>query len=93
MTEIPFIKYLRPSGRPVAVFIDRPDEIASKAHKIIEAGYHFECEELRNGTVSLTITDDECDHAIQLCRNDAEVPAAVDRLVMRFTNSNAEASS
>jgi hypothetical protein len=81
---IPFTQYMRPDGRPVSVSVNRPSDIAEKAAAIIARGLVFECEELADGTVSLTITDpDEGDVDIELVPNGPGVPAAVDRLVLR----------
>ena len=84
MGAIPFTQFMRPDGRPVDVSIDRPEEIARKAKAIIDAGYRFECEVLTDGSISLTITDDEMDHDIELVPNGTDVPLAVDRLIQRF---------
>lgn len=81
--EIPFTQYLRPDGRKRAVSIERPAEVVEVAHRLITAGYRFECEELATGHVSLTVVDphDEGDIAIQVVPNGPEVPNAVDRLI------------
>lgn len=81
---IPFTQYMRPDGRAVPVRIARPVEIAEKAQAIIARGLCFECEHLTTGDVSLTITDpDEGDVDIEVVANGPEVPAAVDRLILR----------
>ena len=87
VTDIAFTQYMRPDGRPVPVRIDRPDDIAAKAHSIIARGYRFECEQLMDGDISLTITDDEADHDIEVVPNGPEVPAAIDRMIERFARS------
>lgn len=85
MGAIGFTQYMRPNGRPVAVSIDRPEEISAKAAGIVALGFSFECEELMDGTVSLTIShEDRGDVAIELVPNGPDVPAAVDRLVNSF---------
>ena len=84
MPEIEFTQYKLPHGRAVPVRIDRPDPVYEKARRLMEAGYVFECEVLTDGEVSLTITDDEADHAIEVCPNGPEVPAAVDKLILGF---------
>lgn len=84
MSEIPFIQFLMPNGRPVVVTIDRPDEISAKAQKIIERGYRFECEMLQTREVSFTITDDDADHEIEVCENGPAVPTAIDAMITRF---------
>lgn len=85
MPAIQFTQFMRPDGRPVPVSIDRPDDIAAKAAEITKRGYRFECEHLSDGHVSLTITDDDGDADIELAPNGPDVPAAVDRLITRFT--------
>ena len=86
MTAIPFTQYLMPDGRAAEVSIDRPDEIAAKAQRIIAKGYRFECEMLSDRqTISLTITDpDEGDVEIEVVENGPDVPLAVDRMIERF---------
>lgn len=80
---IPFTQYLRPDGRRTAVEIDRPDDIEQRARRFIEAGGRFECEHLTTGHVSLTAVWKDEDAAIEVVANGPEVPAAVDRLVVR----------
>lgn len=89
---IEFTQYLRPNGRKVLVGIDCSPEIQTLARQIIEKGYEFECEELRTGDVSLTITDpvEEQDVDIEIVRAHIRwnvlgaVNDAVERLVKRF---------
>lgn len=82
--DIPFTQFMRPTGRPIPVFIARPENIAAKADRIIANGFRFECESLGTGEISLTITDDERDWAIEVVQNGPQVPAAVDRLIEGF---------
>jgi len=84
MADIPFTQYLRPDGRKAAVSIDRPDEIARLADRIIGRGFRFECEHLTTGHASLTIAGADDDEDIEVVRNGPEVPAAVDRMITRF---------
>lgn len=84
MHLIPFTQYLRPNGRAIEVTINRPKEIYDKAIDIIKAGYHFEAEVLTTGQVSLTISDNDGDHDIEVVDNGPEVPLAVDRMINRF---------
>lgn len=88
MPNIPFTQYLRPNGQKRAVVIDRPDDIAAKAERIIAKGFRFECEELATGHCSFTISDDKADHEIIVVPNGPGVPAAVDRLVLKFAKRN-----
>jgi hypothetical protein len=84
--NITFTQYLLPYGRQRESYIERPDDVVAKARQIIAAGYVFESEKLRNGFISLTITDHKVgeDVAIELFDNDYEVPARVDKLIMGF---------
>lgn len=86
---IPFIQYLRPNGRRAEVSIDRSDEIEALAHAFLEKGGRFECEELTTGHASFTavfmLEDGEDDVAIEVVRNGAAVPEAVDRLIRKAT--------
>ena len=85
MPDILFTQYLRPNGRPVPVSIDRPEDIANLAAKIIENGYRFECEHLATGHASLTIVGpDEVDEDIEVVMNGPDVPVAIDRMIKRF---------
>lgn len=83
---IPFTQYLRPDGRRILVKVERPPEIEAKAQAILDAGFVFECEILRNGHVSFTISDpkEEEDVAIELCVNDPLVSVAIDKLITEF---------
>ena len=67
------------------IHIQRPEPIELLAAKIFAAGYVFECETLRTGEVSLTVTHhDRGDEWIELCANDQSVPATVDKLITGF---------
>jgi hypothetical protein len=81
---IEFTRYSLPNGRRSTETIERPAPIAELASAIVAAGYRFECEMLGDGTVSLTIADDNADHAIELCPNGPGIPAAVERLITGF---------
>ena len=91
MAEIAFTQYLRPSGTPHPVTIDRPPEIAGLAAILREAGCAFEIEVLRDGTISMSIERDEFGEtdvlAHSLCPNGPEVLEAVDRTItVAFAN-------
>lgn len=89
---ISFTQYMRPNGRPEKVVIHRPNEIADKALRIVEAGFSLECEVLMTGDVSLTITDSEYGNlAIEVVRNGPGVPPAVDRMILNFDIEAAKA--
>lgn len=60
-------------------------KVATKARAIIARGFAFECEVLRSGEASLTITDpEEGDLDIRIVMNGPDVRAAVEDLVTRF---------
>lgn len=84
MADILFTQYLRPDGRKAAVTIDRPDDIAKLADRIIDRGFRFECEHLTTGHASLTIAGADDDEDIEVVRNGPEVPVAIDRMITRF---------
>lgn len=84
MRHIPFTQFLRPDGRQRVALINRPDEVAEQAERIIAAGYHFECEELSTGHVSFAVSNGDGDHDIEVCLNGPGVPVFVDRLIIRF---------
>ncbi len=85
MPEIPITQYKYPNGRKVLMDVDRPTEVWAKAMALIAQGFRFEAEVLQTtGEVSLTIADDEEDHAIVICSNGPEVLIAIDRLIMNF---------
>jgi|SRR3989304_1089239 len=84
MVLIPFTQYMLPNGRREAVTIDRPEYIANKALRIIDAGYSFECEVLTTGEVSVTITGKNCDVEIEVCENGPPLMGAIDRMIERF---------
>ena len=84
MPDIEFTQYLAPTGRKASVRIDRPEPVHAKAQEIAGKGFRFEVEILSTGDVSLTIADDDGDHAIEVVPNGPEVPAAVDRMILGF---------
>lgn len=82
---IPFTQFLRPDGRQKGVFFECDDpKVLEKALVIIKRGLRFECEELMNGMVSMTISNQDEDLAFQLVPNGPQVPEAVKALVMEF---------
>lgn len=89
---IPFTQYLMPDGRPRRITIERPAEIEAKASEIIARGWTFEAEMLSDyATVSLTVSDGDCDVAIEVASNGPEIPNAIDRLVLAAHSRIAEA--
>ena len=92
MAEIEFTQYIRPDGRTASVLIDRPADVAAKAEKIIAAGFVFECEVLMNGAVSFTIAGDEDDVEIEVVPNGPGIPAAIDRMINRFSEHLSKAA-
>lgn len=93
MGQIKFTQFMRPSGRPVPMTIERPDDICGLAQQIIGAGHCFEAEVLATGEVSLTITSPDGDEDIEVVQNGPAVPEAVDRMVRRFAATLAPAGT
>lgn len=90
MPLIPFTQYLLPDGRQMPVVIEVSDEAHAAAMKLIDTGLEFECEVLRTGDVSLTITDPaEGDLDIAVVPNGPGMREAVEKLVLEF-NPNSE---
>lgn len=87
--KIYFTQYLFPDGRKKLVSIEAPDHIVKAADAIIGRGFRFECEILSTDHVSVTISDDDDDYAIELCQNDESVHKAVERLITSFDLSKA----
>ena len=80
---IPFTQFMRPDGRRKTITITRSPEVNTTALSLIDDGYCFTAEVLTNGMVSLACVDpeDQRDIAIEVCMNDGQIPARVDRLV------------
>lgn len=83
---IPFTQYCFPDGRREAVEIHLAEDVETKAHKLIEAGYRFEVEILRTNQVSATIVhpSDEYDAAITICPNGPEIFRAITKMIVEF---------
>lgn len=81
--SIPFTQFIRPSGRPQPVTVDRPAEIEAMAQELIEAGYRFEIEVLTTGHINMDCVRPGADEPLagELSRNGPEVLEAVDRMV------------
>lgn len=80
---VTFTQYLLPNGRRELVAEQVSTEAFALALKIVAAGYVFECEVLRNGIVSQTVTDkDGDDIAIELSANERpSIDAAREKLI------------
>lgn len=59
--RVPVTQFLRPNGRQVDVWTDRPTAIAEKAQKLIDAGYRFESEVLTTGHVHVDVSKPDDD--------------------------------
>ena len=85
---IPFTQFLRPDGRQTEVTIDRPKEIETIAHELIEKGCRFECEVLMNDMCSFTVEhpdwkkDELGPIVILVCANGPKVLETIDELVL-----------
>jgi hypothetical protein len=78
---IDFTQYMRPNGRKVPQWIERPDDIEEKAKAVIAAGGRFEVEHLMSGAASLTVAYQDDDIAIRVVQNGPPVLEAVDAIV------------
>lgn len=82
--SIPFTQYVLPNGKRKSLEITRPAEIMRKAYAILAAGYHFECEQLRDGIWSYTIGDNKGDYAQELSHHGPTETVAIDTMVTEF---------
>lgn len=83
--NIPFIQYLRPSGRKQIVMFQAESNLCKAADNIRNHGFLFACEVLTDDvTVSLTIEDEFADYAIEIVPNGPGVVDAVKRLIEGF---------
>lgn len=86
-THIPFTQFLRPNGRKMSAWIERPMPIIEKARAILVAGGRFEIEELSTGHVSATVEhpeweqDDRGPVASEIVMNGPDVLPMIDALV------------
>jgi len=92
---IPFTEYKLPNGRQVDMdFPCYGDDLAEKAQAILDAGFRFDIEILRNGIVSATIggqkqweegdEPEDGDVAMLLFPNGPDVPRNIRKLIMAF---------
>ncbi len=84
--SIHFTQYLRPTGQPKPVKIDRPPEIEKLAQEVVDRGGRFEVEVLRSGECSFEVVftaedGEERSAAAEICKNGPPVLDVVDRLV------------
>lgn len=84
MIAVTFTQFLRPDGerRPMVTTVSQ--DLKHKVDEILDHGFHFEIEELTEGTVHMTITDEHADYYSRLCANGPPVPANVDALIRCF---------
>lgn len=88
--KIAFTQYLRPNGQKQVITIGVTKDIAEKAARIAEAGYHLEAEILTTDQVSLTIAGKNTDVGIMIVANGPEVPPAVAELINMFDFDDAK---
>lgn len=81
---VQFTQYLPPRGQKKPVSIEMPEAVEAKAAQIIAAGFTFEIETLSTGEVSMTITHDDGDVAIRVCKNGPDVPKNVQDMIEKF---------
>lgn len=86
MSEIHFTQFLMPDGRQKDVIIDRSEETAKRADRLVSSGCRLEIEMLSTGQISMTVERDTEDGEIDLlsqkiCKNGPQVPIMVDELL------------
>ncbi len=81
---IPFTEYVLPYGARRSLEVKRSEGIETKAQAILAKGFHFECEQLRNGMWSYTIGDEDGDYAHELSVNGPADTMAIDTMVTEF---------
>lgn len=81
---IPFTEYVLPNGARKSITVKRSVEIEVMAQAIINKGFHFECEQLRNGVWSYTIGDDDGDYATELSNHGPDESVGIDTMIKEF---------
>lgn len=76
-----FTQFLRPDGRKRTIEIERSKDVEILAERILAKGLKFEIEELNDGTISMTVSNEDEDLFIRLCKNGPDVGHNVDQLV------------
>ena len=88
MTRVGVTQYCLPNGKAKEVEIEVPASVGANALLIKEMGYWFEVEIITDGSVSMTITDDDADHDIEVCENKPFAPySGFCRMVDRFAKT------
>ena len=80
---IPFTKFLLPNGKREKISFKCALETTSKAKELIEAGFLFEYEELRNGAIHIDCCTSELQLASELVfsTQESKLLKAIDKLV------------
>ena len=88
--DIPFTQFLMPNGTKRKVIITRPNDIAVKAQRLLDAGCRLEIEMLQTGEISMTVERDGEEQVLahEICNNGPEVPIAVDKLISEAVLDN-----
>lgn len=85
--RIRFTQYLLPNGRRQPVdFVTQREDVFLKSEEIRRAGFHFECEVLRNGSYSGTIGDEYGDyaHAFVADASSPRCQTETERMILEF---------
>ena len=67
--QLRLTQYLRPNGRMKDIFVNVPSELDVKIVQIEQAGLTFSCEAISLDSVTLYISDNEDDLAIEFADN------------------------
>lgn len=82
--KVEFIRYSLPNGRRSFENFMTTKHVHEAATRIINRGYRFEVETLRNCMISATITDDESDVAHVLAGNTTSLSTRIDQMILDF---------
>ncbi len=80
---IKFTEFILPNGKRVDREISLDSEVESKANYLIDVGFQFEIEILRNGMINMDCSrsEDDCAIASELGKNDNTLPLKVVKLI------------
>lgn len=77
------VQFMRPDGRKKNTCTDLPVSSESLYMGMRLHGYRFEAEVLSTGTVSLTISNEDCDVDCEIVPNGPEVQSAMEAMLRR----------
>lgn len=82
---IPVTEYRRPNGQKIERTYQASSSLVyEKAYSLIQQGYHFTLENLGNGMVAFTISDDNEDLTTIVSVNGLTAPASFEQMILNF---------